>query len=241
MGLNNNNNVVLVSAVQQRIYMFWFGFYSTLSLWIHLYCWYFVHSHHCRVFHCVNVLLSFILFTLGISWLFTYEQCCCEHFALSLLMKIMYAREWDYWVTGYVYIHLYSVQFSSFTQLCPTLCDPGNCSMPGPPVHHQLPDSTQTHVHWVTDAIQPVVLCCPLLFLPSIFPSIRVFSNELAFYFRWPKYWSFSFKISPTDEHPGLISFRMDWLDLLASKGLSRVFSNTTVQKHQFFGTQLSL
>jgi len=84
-----------------------------------------------------------------------------------------------------------------------------------------------------------LILCHPLLLLPSIFPSIRVFSNELALRNRWPKYWSFSFNISPSNEHPGLISFRMDWLDLLQSKGLSRVFSNTTVQKHQFFGAQL--
>ena len=84
-----------------------------------------------------------------------------------------------------------------------------------------------------------LILCHPLLLLPLIFPSIRVFSNELALRNRWPKYWSFSFNISPSNEHPGLISFRMDWLDLLQSKGLSRVFSNTTVQKHQFFGAQL--
>ena len=86
-----------------------------------------------------------------------------------------------------------------------------------------------------------LILCCPLPLLPSIFPSIRVFSNESALRIRWSKYWSFSFNISPSNEHPGLISFRMDWLDLLVSKGLSRVFSNTTVQKRQFFGTQLSL
>ena len=84
-------------------------------------------------------------------------------------------------------------------------------------------------------------LCHPLLLLPSIFPSIRALSNESALCIRWPKYWSFSFNISPSNEHPGLISFRMDWLDLLESKGLSRVFSNTTVQKRRFFGTQLSL
>ena len=84
-----------------------------------------------------------------------------------------------------------------------------------------------------------LILCRPLLFLPSIFPSIRVFSNELALHIRWPNYWSFSLKISPTNEHPGLISFRMDWLDSLQSKDLWRVFSNTTVQKHQFFSTQL--
>ena len=76
---------------------------------------------------------------------------------------------------------------------------------------------------------------------PSIFPSIRVFSNESAVYIWWPKYWSFSFSISPSNEHPGLISFRMDWFNLLQSKGLSRLFSNTTVQKHEFFGVQLSL
>ena len=85
-----------------------------------------------------------------------------------------------------------------------------------------------------------LILCPPLLLLPSISPSIRVFSNESALCIRWPEYWSFSFNISPSNEHPGLISFRMDWLDLLASKGLSRVFSNTTVQKHRFFGAQLS-
>ena len=84
-------------------------------------------------------------------------------------------------------------------------------------------------------------LCHPLLHLPSILPSIRVFSNESAHRIRWPKYWSFSFNISPSSEHPGLNFFRMDWLDLFAVKGLSSVFSNTTVQKHQFFGIQLSL
>ena len=90
-----------------------------------------------------------------------------------------------------------------------------------------------------------LILCLPLLLLPSIFPSIRVFSNESALCIRWPKYWSYSFNISPFNEHPGLISFRMDWLDLLAVQGwrLSRVFSNTTVQKYQFlafFKVQLS-
>ena len=95
-----------------------------------------------------------------------------------------------------------------------------NCSMPGLPVHHQLLEFTQTHVHWVSDAIQPsLILCRSLLLLPSIFPSIRVFSNESALHIRWPKYWSFSFNISPSNELPGLISFRMDWLDLLAVQG----------------------
>ena len=130
-----------------------------------------------------------------------------------------------------------SVQFSSVSQSCLTLCDPMNCSTPGLPVHHQLPEFTQTHVHRVSDAIQP---CSPLLLLPSIPPSIRAFSNESTLRMRWPKYWIFSFSIIPFKEIPGLISFRMDWLDPLQSKGLSGVFSNTTVQKHQFFGAQPS-
>ena len=85
-----------------------------------------------------------------------------------------------------------------------------------------------------------LILCRPLLLLPPIPPSIRVFSKESTFCMRWPKYWNFSFSISLSNEHPGLISFRMDWLDLLAVQGTLRVFSNTTDQKHQFFGAQLS-
>ena len=85
------------------------------------------------------------------------------------------------------------------------------------------------------------VVCRPLLLLPSIFPSIRVFSSESALCIRWPKFWNFSFRISPFNEYSGLISFRIDWLDLLAIQGLSRVFSNITVQKQQFFSVQLSL
>ena len=86
-----------------------------------------------------------------------------------------------------------------------------------------------------------LIFCHPLLLPPSIFPRIRVFSNELALHIRWPKYWSFSFSINPSNEYLGLISFRMDWLISLQPKGLLRVFSNTTVQKYQFFGTQPSL
>ena len=86
-----------------------------------------------------------------------------------------------------------------------------------------------------------LVLCRPFLLLPSFFPSIRVFSNELALPIRWPKYWSFVFSVGPSNEYSGLISFRMDWLISWQSKGLSRVFSNTTVQKHQYFSAQLSL
>ena len=118
-----------------------------------------------------------------------------------------------------------------------------NCSMPGLPVHHQFPEFTQTHVHWVSDAIQP---SHPLLLLPSIFPSIRVFSNESALCIRWPKYWSFSFNISPSNEHPGQISFRMDWLDLLAVQGtlksLLQYHSSkaSILRRSAFFIVQLS-
>ena len=94
-----------------------------------------------------------------------------------------------------------------------------NHSKPGLPVHHQLLEFTQTHVHRVSDAIQPFILCCPLLLLPSIFPNIRVFSNESALCITWPKYWRFTFNISPSNEYSGLISFRMDWLDLLPVQG----------------------
>ena len=94
------------------------------------------------------------------------------------------------------------------------LCDPMNRSTPGLPVHHHLPEFTQTHVHQVGDAISHLILCHPLFLLPPIPPSIRVFSSESTLHLRWPKYWSFSFSIIPSKEHPGLISFRMGWLDL---------------------------
>ena len=111
------------------------------------------------------------------------------------------------------------VDCCSVTKLCPTLCNPKNCSMPGFPVLHYLLELAQIHVHQVSDAIQSSHPCHPLLLLPSIFPSIGVFSNESAFHIRWPEYWSFSFSISPSSEYSGLISFRIDWLDLLAVQG----------------------
>ena len=111
------------------------------------------------------------------------------------------------------------VQFSSVAQSCLTLCNPMNCSISGLLVHHQLPEFTQTHVHQIGDAIQPShPLLSPLL-LPPTPPSIRVFSNESTLCMRWPKYWSFHLSISPSSEHPGLVSFRIDWLDLLAVQG----------------------
>ena len=108
---------------------------------------------------------------------------------------------------------------SLVVQSCPTLCNPVDCSTPGFPDHHQLLELIQTHVHRVHNAIQP---SHPLSFPslpPPIFPSIRVFSKESVFRIRWPKYWSFSFSIRPSSEYSGLISFRMDWLDLLAVQG----------------------
>ena len=133
-----------------------------------------------------------------------------------------------------------SVQFSSVAQSCPTLCDPMNCSMPD---FLSVTNSRSLLQLMSIDSVMPSnhILCHPLLLLPSIFPSIRVFSNESVLPIRWPKHWSFSSSISPSNEYSGLISFRMDWFDLLQSKGFSRVFSNTAVQKHQLFGAQLSL
>ena len=109
-------------------------------------------------------------------------------------------------------------QFSSVTQLCPTLCNSMDCNIPGFSVHHKLLGFAQTHVHWVSDAIQPShPLSSPSA--PAFNLSIRVFSSESALPIRWPKYWSFSFSISPSNVHPGLISFSMDWLDLLEVQG----------------------
>ena len=109
-----------------------------------------------------------------------------------------------------------SVQFSLVAQSCLTLCDPMNRSTPGLPVHHQLLKFTQTHVIETVMPSSHLILCRPLLLLPPIPLSIRVFSNEANLHMRWSKYWSNRFCISPSNEHPGQVSFRMDWLDLLA-------------------------
>ena len=110
---------------------------------------------------------------------------------------------------------LTSVGHCSVAQLCLTLCDPMDSNTLGFPVLHHLPKFAQTHIHWVGDPSNHLILCHPLLLLPSMLPSIRVFSNESALCIRWPKYWSFSFSISPSNEYSGLISFRIDWFDLL--------------------------
>ena len=136
----------------------------------------------------------------------------------------------------------FSVQFSLVAQSCPTLCDPMNCSTQGLPVH--LNSRSFPKLMSIESAMPSnhLILCHPLLILPSIFPN----SNESAFPIRWPKYWSFSFNISPSNEHPGLISFRMDWLDLLAVQGtlkslLQHHSSNASILQHSaFFIVQLS-
>ena len=144
-------------------------------------------------------------------------------------------------------LSLYLSQFSSVTQSYSTLCDPMKHSTPGLPVHHQLPESPQTHES--IESVMPsnhLSLYGPLLLLPSIFPSIRVFSNESALCIRWPKYWSFSFNISPSNEHSGPISLRMDSLDLLAVQGtlkslLQHHSSKASILQHSaFFTVQLS-
>ena len=127
----------------------------------------------------------------------------------------------------------------SVTQSCLTLCNPMDF-----PVLYHFPEFAQTHMHWVGDAIQPSHPLSPpylTLLLPLIFPRIRVFSKESVLHIRWPKYWRFSFNISPSNEYLGLISFSIDWSDLLAVQGTLRVFSSTTIWKHRFFDAQPSL
>ena len=136
---------------------------------------------------------------------------------------------------------LSSVQFSSVTQSCLTLCDPMNRDMPG-----SLPitNSQSSPKLMSIESLMPsnhLILCRPLLLLPSIFPSIRMFSSESALCIRWSKYCSFGFNISPSSEHPGLISFWMDWLDLLAVQGTLKSLLQHHSSKHQFFGAQLTL
>ena len=153
------------------------------------------------------------------------------------MCKLCVCREWE---SGK------GLQFSLVTQLCPTLCNPMDCSTTGFPGHH----ISQSLCKLMSiESVMPsnhLTLCRPLLLLPSIFPSIRVFSNESVLRIRWPKYWSFSFNISPSNEHPGLISFRMDWLDLLAVqetlKSLLQHYSSkaSTLQCSAFFIVQLS-
>ena len=138
--------------------------------------------------------------------------------------------------------HFHSFSLSSVAQSCPTLCDPIDCSTPGSSVHHQLPELTHTHVYQVSDAIQT----SHPLSSPSIFPSIRLFSNQSVLHIRWPKYWSFSFSISPFNKYSGLISFRIDWLGFLEVQGTLKSFLQnhsskaSVLQWSAFFIVQLS-
>ena len=135
-----------------------------------------------------------------------------------------------------------SVQFSSVAQLCLTLCNPMHCSTPGVPVHHQHPELAQTHVHQVGDDIKThLILCRPLLLLPWIFPSIRVFPKESVLHTRWPKYSSFSFSISPSNEYSELISFSIEWFYLLPVQGtlkslLQHHISKALILQHFLYG-----
>ena len=129
----------------------------------------------------------------------------------------------------------------SVAKSCLTLCNPMDCSTPGFPVLHYLPWSLLKFMPIESVMLSNyLILYCPLVLLPSIFPRIRVFTNESALLIRWPKYWSFSFSISPSNEHSGLISFRMDWLDLLAVQGILKSLLQDH-RKHQFFSAQPSL
>ena len=144
-----------------------------------------------------------------------------------------------------IHIELSHFQFSSVSRSCPTLCNPINCSTPGLPVHHQLPEFTQTHVHWsVMPSNHSTVV--PFSSCLQSFPASGSFQMSQFFTIMWPKYWSFSFKSSPCNEHPGLISFRMDWLVLLAVQGtlkslLQHHSSKASILWHSaFFRVQLS-
>ena len=131
--------------------------------------------------------------------------------------------------------------YCSAAQSCPTLRDLMDCSTPGLlSITNSWSLLKLMSIKLVMVSIH-IILCLPFLLLPWIFPSTRVFSNKSVLHVRWPKYWSFSFSISCSNKYLGLISFRIDWLDLLAVQRLSRVFSNTMVQKHRFFGAQPSL
>ena len=135
---------------------------------------------------------------------------------------------------------LHTGQFSSVVQSCPPLCNPMDCSTPGFPVHHQLPELAQIMSIKFVMPSNRLILCHPLLLLPSVFFSIRVFSNLSVLHIRWPKYWSFSFRISLYNEYSGLVSFRIDWLDLLAVQGtlkglLQHHSSKASIHQHLAF------
>ena len=171
----------------------------------------------------------------GYSYIFSLPFECPWKLWQEFCFVLQVGRKKDNIIKYWIFLLDTSVQFSSVSRSCPTLCNPMNCRTPGLPVHHQLPEFIQTHAHWVSDVIPPShPLLSPLL-LPPIFPSIRVFSNESTL-----ASGSQSIGISASTPVPPMNT--QDWFPLgwtgwisLQSKGLSRVFSNTTVQKHQFF------
>ena len=157
----------------------------------------------------------------------------CYHSVVhQALLSMEFSRQ-EYW----------SGSISSVAQSHQTLCDPMDCSTPGFPIHHQLDQLMSIELVMPSNHL---ILCCPLLLLTSVFPSVRVFSNESVLHIRWPKYWSFSFSISPSNEYSGLTSFRMDWLDLLAVQGTLKSLLQHHVSKASilwysaFFIVQLS-
>ena len=185
----------------------------------------------------IRILAIFIIVVLNfwcyISNSFAISDCSPVHHVTSILISKKHGQT----VCG---------QVSSVTRSCLTLCNPVEVSTPGFPVHQQLPKLAQTHVHQAGDAIQHLILCHPLLLLPSIFHRNKVFSSESVLCIRWPKYWSFSFSISPSNEYSWLISLRIDWLDLLAVQGtlkslLQHHSSRASILQHSaFFIVQLS-
>ena len=213
--------------------------------WVVFHCIYVPHLLHPFIdgwlgCFCVLAILSSAAVNMELGLSFSLEFCLdiCSGEASLDRMVILFSVSWgtsilfsivaipNYIPTnsvgGFPFLHFLSssVRFSSVAQSCPTLCDPTDCSMPGFPVLHQLLELTQTHVHQsVIPSNHLILCCCPLLLPPSVFLSISVFSSESVLLIRWSKYWSFSFSISPSNEYSEQISFRMDWLDLLAVQG----------------------
>ena len=171
------------------------------------------------------------------EWVTAHIPSCLESFNSTIAPLLKKKQDLNSTEAG----KIQHTGFSSVTQSCLTLGNPTHCSTPGFPVHHLLPELAQIHVHWVGDAIQP---SHPLL-SPSIFPSIKIFSSESVLCIRWPKYWSFSFSISPFSEYSGLIFFRVDWLDLLAVQGTLSLLQHhswkaSILQCSAFFMVQFS-
>ena len=173
----------------------------------------------------------------NIWWIFiTFYWCPIQNCRIFNMYNVMTWCTYTLWKNS-----SHWVQFSSVAQSCLTLCDPMNHSRPSLPVHHQLPEFTQTHVHRISDAIQPSHPLTPSSFSLSLFQHRGLFSNETAVHIRWPKYWSFSFSISHSMSIQDRLHSGLTGLISLLSKGLSEVFSSTTVQRHQFFGALPSL